>query len=83
MEAMRPGQSQVDTKVTHNVSAPSSLDWRQKGFVTSVSTTIMKRKCFLTLCRWKIKKLVVRPGHSVQQEHLKVNSTRKRGHLRA
>lgn len=37
MEAMGEVHGQVITKSAHNVSAPSSLDWRSKQFVTRVS----------------------------------------------
>ena len=39
---LRPGMESIlpatvtDSKSSHNVSAPSSLDWRSKGFVTRV-----------------------------------------------
>ena len=46
METLGEVQGQVITKSAHNVSAPSSLDWRTKQFVTRVS------KHFKILCHY-------------------------------
>lgn len=70
----------IPHKPSFNVTYPSSLDWRMKGFVTEVSLII---KIFLIFMRFtyrsKIKGRAVLRGHLVQQEHWKVNCTSPHG----
>lgn len=71
---LTPQTIQVSEGILHkpsfNVTFPSSLDWRMKGFVTEVGlVTIIFLMLTGAMYRSKIKGHAVLHGHLVQQGH--------------
>lgn len=70
----------IPHKPSFNVTYPSSLDWRMKGFVTEVSLLAIIFVILMhAMYRSKIKGRAVLHGHLVQQERWKVSSTSPQG----